>query len=51
MSMDNLDVPEGDDDEESVDRGVDLNDSSDRELAEKSFRNTAKKTKEGEDPI
>lgn len=33
LSMDNLDVPEGEDDEESA--GADLNDSSDRELADR----------------
>ena len=34
LSMDNLDVPEGDEDEDSFDKAA-LNDSSDRELAEK----------------
>jgi hypothetical protein len=34
LSMDNLDVPEGEEDDDSFDK-AELNDSSDRELAEK----------------
>lgn len=49
LSMDNLDVPEGDEDEDSFDK-AELNDSSDRELAEKD-NYTAQKSKEGDDNL
>lgn len=45
--MDNLDIPDGEDEEESV--GKNLDDSSDRELMEKQNPSTAKKNKESEE--
>lgn len=47
--MDNLDVPEGEEDDDSFDK-AELNDSSDRELAEKDLH-TAQKSKEGEEQL